>query len=164
MEAIGDITHKINQQLQNESRDANITGPTPEQRRAIGEVLDRWRLNLGWTPLDDDSHAMMCQAFIRILDKEKIPHTAYGELFERSLRTRAVMLAAGKKVPEFGAELMVAEWLGEAGLRRELGERRKIGADKQLVCESYTPKCSWCLDEGKILFGLRKGERCPHRD
>lgn len=120
-------------------------------------MLDRWRLNLGWTPLDDDSHAMMCQAFVRILDKEKIPFTAYSELFERALRTRAVMLAVGKKVPDFGAELMVAEWIGEAGLRRELSERRKIGIDRQLIIGGVPCPCGKCLGTGKVLF---TGEVC----
>lgn len=130
----------------------------------MGDVIDRWRLNQGFNPYDNETQDMAIQSWVHILDREKVPAEVYNELFERSLTTRALAIQSGRDLPRMGAELLLAHWLGDNGLQKELRDKNKIGADKQLYSESYAPKCSWCVDTGKILTGPHRGLVCPHRD
>lgn len=108
----------------------------------MGQVLDRWRLNQGWNPWDNDTQSAAIKSYVYTLDAEKVPLTAYMELYERSLRSRVAALQSGKQLPNFGVELMLAEWLGPHGLRNEL-KTREIDAGRTLTsnAESICPKC-----------------------
>lgn len=106
-----------------------------DEYRILGEVIDRWRLNLGWTPLDTQSHKMACDSWFSILTTEDVPHTAYHELYNRAIKTRALKLANGKDISmQFGVELLLAEW---EVLRKELHEKANEYVPQQL--NAYYP-------------------------
>lgn len=108
----------------------------------MGQVLDRWRLNQGWNPWDNDTQMAAIKSYVYTLDAEQVPLTAYMELYERSLRSRVTAMQHGKQLPNFGVELMLAEWLGPHGLKKEL-QQREIDAGRTLTgyAESRCPKC-----------------------
>ncbi len=132
----------------------------------MGEVFDRWRLNQGWNPWDNATQMAAIASYVYTLDLHKVPASAYGELYERVLNSRVTALQSGKQVPNFGVELMVAEWVGPHGLRSEMAER-EIAAGRTLTATSQT-NCLRCFgtgmetvygDDGRAL-GVRPG--CKH--
>lgn len=145
------------------------TTPRPaipvDKQRAMGEVLDRWRLNNGWNPLDDKTQMASIAAFVHELDTEKVPHQHYGELYSRALRSRIAAVQNGKQLPNFGVELMLAEWLGPHGLKKEL-QQREIDAGRTLTSNaaSVCLKCDGTgmerVKDAQGRIGLRQG--CDH--
>jgi len=129
----------------------------PEKKRAIGEILDRWRLNEGWLPRDAASQDFEIQSYIASLDRARVPFDAYNELFERSLVTRAIAIQQGRTLPIFGVELLLAHWLGENGLAKE--RQIRLNGDRQLnpTCDQV---CSRCLDTGRQVFAPHRGLPC----
>jgi hypothetical protein len=104
------------------------------------------------------------EAWWEMFDYYKIPVDAYRELYQRAFEFRQFKIRQGQDCPTMDCTLLISQWTGENGLAALRRNTQKIGADKQLYGESYAPKCSWCLDLGKILTGPRKGQPCPHRD
>ena len=105
----------------------------------MGDVFDRWRLNCGWNPWDNATQMAAIRSFVATLDREDIPASAYMELYERAINARVTALQAGRQLPQFGAELLLAQWSGEYGLQRELRQReidagRTLGANAASVC------------------------------
>jgi len=134
-----------------------------EKRRAMGDVFDRWRLNCGWNPWDDITQSAAIASFVYTLDREKVPETAYNELYERVLQLRATALQAGKQIPQFGVDLMLSCWDGEHGLRNEL-RQREIDAGRTLANNAESV-CEWCGGSGwatVIKDGLAGVKRCNH--
>lgn len=106
----------------------------------MGDVFDRWRLNCGWNPWDNDTQGMAISSFVHTLDRAGVPASAYNELYERVLLIRANAIQNDKKIPQFGSDLMLAAWLGEGGLQselrqREIDARRTLGANAASVCQ-----------------------------
>lgn len=127
----------------------------------MGDVFDRWRLNNGWNPWDDDTQMAAIASFVHSLDREDIPATAYGELYERVLATRAKALENGKQIPQFGADLMLACW---PPLRKELRERevargRTLEANAEAACEMCYGSGFKVIDDGN---GYTHSEKCDH--
>jgi hypothetical protein len=132
---------------------------------AMGDVIDRWRLNQGWNPYDNDTQMLAIQSWVHILDAEKIPAEAYGELFERALSLRALAIAQNKNLPNFGAELLLACWMGENGLCREMEQRRinsgrYLGDNAASVCRHCHGSGWRTIKEGNYSFA----KKCDHRD
>ncbi len=140
-----------------------------DKQNALGDVLDRWRLNQGWNPWDDDTQMMAIKSWVHVLDREDIPASAYNELYERALETRAHALRTGKTLPNFGAELLLAEWIGENGLRREL-RQREIDSGRTLPSNAQS-RCGRCFGTGMEHkfdadghnLGIIHGKECDHR-
>ena len=137
LEQIGTEINK----LQPTSSQIDHTAPriSVEKQQALGDVFDRWRLNNGWNPWDDKTQMAAIASWVRTLDRENIPASAYHELYERALQTRAAALQSSRNIPNFGAELLLAEWLGPNGLRAEIRQReidrgRTLGANAATVC------------------------------
>jgi hypothetical protein len=114
---------RLNPQSQTPSSAATITPIPTDKRRAMGEVIDRWRLNQGYNPYDNAAQELAIQSWCASLDAEGVPHTAYAELYQRAVTTRAMAIQSGKSLPNFGVELLLAGWIGEHGLRNELRQR-----------------------------------------
>jgi len=127
----------------------------------MGDVIDRWRLNKGWTPLDNDSQMMAISSWVNVLDSENIPASAYGELFVRALKLRAALMAQGKQPPEMGVDLMLACW---ESLRVEL-EQKRIDAGRTLTANAASV-CGLCLGTGfkreKDADGYFTARKCNH--
>lgn len=131
----------------------------------MGDVLDRWRLNQGWNVYDDDTQMMAIASWVHLLDREDVPAMAYGELYERALLTRARNLAAGGEARAFGAEYLVAEWVGESGLRSEwqtlaIHRGRSLTAVTAAGCEHCRGMGFRSTGEGRYA-GVTK---CDHRE
>lgn len=140
----------------------------------MGDVIDRWRINQGWSPLDQASQQLAIMSWVATLDKHSVPHEAYTELYERAITSRAIAMQGGKTVPQFGVEALLAGWLGEHGLQHEyarrrfeqmVAERRYLSGDPSMPDEPIVD-----ADEGyKIMMQAIKSlpnrtESDTHRD
>ncbi len=131
----------------------------------MGDVIDRWRLNKGWNPLDNESQMMQIQSWVNVMDSERVPATAYNELFVRALKLRASLFAQGKQPPDMGIELMLACW---ETLAKEIEERRIN--EKRYLPETAVSDCPRCLGLGREFVLDEKTGRslgvkpsCDHR-
>lgn len=157
------ITDTISRPRPRSSETAGITKPDQIKLQRLGEVIDRWRLNLGWRPLDPDSLYLAAQSWLAVLDAESVPAEVYNELFNRALRLRASAISAGRNVPDFGVELLIACWTGEHGLQRELAEKR-IQEGRTLTANAESV-CMLCFGSGfkEIEKHSTRGViRCDH--
>jgi hypothetical protein len=130
----------------------------------MGDVIDRWRVNLGWNPYDDKTQDLAIQSWLDILDAEKVPHDAYAELYKRALVTRATQLANGRQVQNFGVEYLLAEWVGPSGLRSEWHELA-IHRGRTLP-EFSSAGCEFCHGSGFRPIGESRTagvKKCDHR-
>ena len=140
-----------------------------DKQNALGDVLDRWRLNQGWNPWDHETQMMAIASWVSVLDREDIPASAYNELYERALETRAHALKTGKQLPNFGAELLLAEWIGEGGFRRELRQReidsgRSLTSNVQSRCQRcFGTNMEHAFDADGNNLGIIQGKVCDHR-
>lgn len=80
------------------------------------------------------------QSWVHALDREGVPPHLYGELYDRAIATRAAILADGGKLQNFGVEFLIAEWIGESGLRRsrfkaDVAERRMLPNVSASACD-----------------------------
>lgn len=123
----------------------------------MGEVLDRWRLNQGYNPYDNATQDLAIQSWVRLLDREGVPESAYGELYERAIVSRAGMVSAGKQLPQFGAELLLAEWGGPHGLRQELHDKQ-VKSGRTLTANA-AGACGKCKGSGWMPMG--EGRNAP---
>lgn len=97
----------------------------------------------------------MALVWIEALDREKIPHKYYEELYRRSVELRSRRIAQGLRCDDFSVEMMIACW---PGLVNYLNEQRvKAGRYLERNAES---DCELCFGSG-----MRKqiNERDPRR-
>lgn len=118
---------------------AMATTITPDAEKILGTIIFRARLARGWNGYDAATQKLAVQTWFEILTTEKIPHQFYDELYRRACIYQAFMLQQGKEPPEMCAQLMLAQWNGENGLRRELDQNRikkgrTLGANAESVC------------------------------
>lgn len=141
MDRIDSIAATATAPLQHRSSQTDRTESIPRDKMmAMGDVFDRWRLNQGWNPWDNDTQMAAIKSWVHTLDIENIPASAYGPLYERALLRRATAINQGRTIPTFGVELMLAEWMGENGYQRELRQKeidagRTLGANAESVCQ-----------------------------
>jgi hypothetical protein len=166
MEQIKNLTQTILDRPQDQSSQIARTAPIPrDKQQSMGDILDRWRLNQGWNVYDNDTQMMAISSWVHLLDREDVPASAYGELYERAMRTRAAMIANGKQPQTFGAEYLLAEWIGEAGLRKEwlaleIHRGRSLSAANASTCE-------FCGGSGFRSVGEGRNApvtKCNHRE
>jgi len=130
----------------------------------MGDVFDRWRLNQGWNPWDNNTQMAAISSFVATLDRENVPAAAYMELYERSIQMRTTAIQNGKSLPNFGAELLLACWNGEHGLRAEMRQRevergRTLAANAESVCQYCFGSGFRQLDPADYFSPVRK---CDH--
>ena len=106
---------------------------------------------------------MAIASFVRTLDREGVPATAYHELYERVLQVRANAIQSGRSIPSFGVELLVSQWTGEHGLQAAM-RQREIDAGRTLMPNAETV-CASCDGSGwaRTEQGGRTGVvKCTH--
>lgn len=165
MERITTMDFQINQyQHQQIQSKTDLTASISNDKlTAMGDVIDRWRLNKGWNPLDNDSQMLAISSWVNVMDSEDVPASAYNELFVRALKLRASLFAQGKQPPELGVELMLACW---DSLRREIEEKRiSDGRTLTASAETQCPKCfgsnfEYKFDENGNKLGIIG--KCSH--
>jgi hypothetical protein len=137
--------------------------PSSAQAQALGEVIDRWRIGAGWQPFDERTQHLTIAVWLELLNAAGVPPEAYAELYRRGLMARAVAIAAGVKVPDFGPELLLAVW---PALKREQ-EQAAVAARKYLPAqaESVCPRCQGTGWEEMYREGRPAGRRpgCAHQ-
>lgn len=112
------------------------------KKRILGGILNKYRLVKGWTMLSLEDAELMTMAWVEILDGERIPDSAYDDLYNASMRKINAMVADGKKAPDFDANLMASMWRAD----RELRDRH---APRPLsIVGSMSGGCSRCLGTG----------------
>lgn len=104
---------------------------------AMLTVLNKRWLSMGWRAMDKADSEPMALVWIEQLDNEKVPHTAYYELYSRSVGLRARRFEQGLKADDFSVDMMIACW---PALRTELRQReidagRTLGANAASVCQ-----------------------------
>lgn len=152
MEQVKNLTQTALDQQQPKSSSIDRIEPIPrEKQEAMGDIIDRWRLNLGWNVHDDHTQAIAIQSWVTTLDRENVPHDAYGELYDRALVTRATQLANGRNVQNFGVEYLLAEWVGPSGLRMEWSEL-EIHRGRTLTSVTAAG-CEYCKGSGFRTVG-----------
>jgi hypothetical protein len=127
----------------------------------MGDVLDRWRLNLGWKVLDDRAQVATIASYCHTLDRAGVPPSAYGELYERAIERRAASITASHRVPDFGVELLLAEWHGPHGLRADI-KKREV-ARRRTLPETAESQCERCFGLGVEEMYNAEGERIGAR-
>lgn len=150
MDQIGKSLPQIEQLTQNGSTSITKSSASTPPRRNLGisrekitamlNVLNKRWLTQGWRVMDKADAEIMAIAWIEVLDQYKVPHDQYAELYRRCLELRSRRLSNGLKCEDFSAELMVASWIGEHGLRaelrqRQIDERRSLPATAESDCE-----------------------------
>lgn len=141
MERISNLlpeTAQQNLQQQKSSEVGDVTSRTKID--AMGEVLDAWRRNLGWNPLDQDSLDLDSAAWVTVLDTENVPPSAYPRLYVEALNMRAAMMRQGKNPPDMGVELFLACWSGPNGLQvkmrqEQIEQRNTLAANAEGGCQ-----------------------------
>ena len=164
MEQIKQTVLDVNRHLAKSSQTVAIANPIPvDKQRAMGDVFDRWRLNCGWNPWDNETQDMAINSFVQTLDREGVPSALYQELYERVLQVRAKALQTGKQIPSFGVELLVSQWTGEWGLKAaqrqtEVEAGRTLMPNAETVCDLCNGS-GWAKAEKGGIVGVQK---CTH--
>ena len=99
-------------------------------------------------------------SFVHTLDREGVPASAYSELYERVLQMRAKAIQDGKQIPNFGVDLMIAQWTGEWGLRNQL-RQREVEAGRTLTSNAES-RCERCFGSGFEVVEGKGARRCDH--
>jgi hypothetical protein len=86
-----------------------------------------------------------------------IPVDAYAELYQRAFDARQRKMNQGHECPTMDCTLLVSQWTGDNGLQKELREKARIAADRQLAQGGEPNPCDQCFGTGKKLF---TGETC----
>lgn len=134
--------------------------PTKRTAQALGVVIDLWRTQRGWEPLDDDSHDAALVSFFVVLEAADVPAHHYLALYQRAVAARVAALARGENPGPLSGEQMAAEW---PGLRAEL-ERAAVSSRKFIAAKAR-PDCPDCFGSGKKYARVNeRGELDPAGD
>ena len=106
-------------------------------------MLTKNRLATGFPALTAEQLEAMILVWMEILDNERIPDSAYEELYTKAMHRIAQIQADGKKPPDFNANLLASVWLGDSELRWKHYPRPSWNALKGEI-----ERCQYCLDTG----------------
>lgn len=165
MEAIKQTVTDVIRSNNQTPTSSTATVITPDAEKILGTIIFRTRLAKGWNGYEPRTQAMAVQTWHEILQTEKVPHQVYDELYRRACNFQAFILQTGKEPPEMSAQLMLSQWIGESGLRKELAEReiksgKFLGENAESVCR-YCHGSGWrTIKEGNYSFA----KKCDHRD
>jgi len=109
----------------------------------IAVLVNKHRIANGWTPLDQKQCEDLAPVWIEIFDNERIPVSAYEELYTKAMHRIGSLQGEGKKAPDFNAMFLASIWLGDAELRWKYHPR-----PNQLMAESELERCKYCLGTG----------------
>ena len=123
MERIMDLMD-VNKLQQKSSQTEAIVTISPEKEQAMGDVLDRWRLNEGWNPHDELTQSFEIRSYVLSLNREGVPANAYQELYETYAEGRMLNRNSelGKQIAKFAGKLANAE-----------EEKPAVGAKKKFL-------------------------------
>lgn len=148
-------------------KSTKVTAITTEIERILGTIIFRSRLAKGWNGYDQKTQNFAIQTWFEILQTEKIPPEYFDELYRRACNFQAHVLQSGKEPPEMSAQLMLAQWLGGAGLQTEI-RAREIAAKNRLP-ETAESRCPRCFGTGIEYIYSSSGEKlgcrpnCAHK-
>lgn len=133
---------------------------------SILAVLNKRWLSKGWRVMDPADSEPMALSFLEVLNRHKIPHEHYFELYQRSIDLRVKQMNQGIEIEEFSADMMVACWEGKWGLQselrqREIDARRTLGANAASVCRHCYGTTFRKIDPTDRNSPVRK---CDHSD
>lgn len=98
------------------------TDTKSEAEKALGRIIFKTRLAKGWGAYDETTQRMAVRTWYEIL--RDVPVAAYEELYQRACDYQASRLRDTGQMPEMSAQLMLAQWTGQNGLKAEWRERQ----------------------------------------
>jgi hypothetical protein len=124
----------------------NSTKPSTisrDEHAAIFALINKVRLLNGWTMRSAEELDPMIRTWFEMFDRYGIPITAYRELYLRAFDARQRNIDRGGEPPSIDASILVAQWAGEHGLRKEL-RQRDINS-RRVLSENAASACSMCF-------------------
>lgn len=130
-----------------------------EKAKALGDVLDAWRISQGWKPFDQKTQDKTIEIWCLLLDAEHVPHEYYAELFKRAMNFRAKELLKGREIPAFCVELLLAMWepMRNEVIRKRIQER--IGS-RRILPEYAESQCPDCYGTGTQVVKGKGAKLC----
>lgn len=86
------------------------TSVSRQKLAAMLTVLHKRWLSNGWRALDPADAEPMALAWIDALDRARVPHRYYNELYHRAIELRSRRLSNGLGCDDFSVEMMIACW------------------------------------------------------
>lgn len=129
-----------------------------EEANALGDVIDIYRLAMGWQPLDDDDHDAMLKSWFVVLDAAGVPARHYLACYRRAVDSKARRLAEGSdELRTISALDLAAEW---AAVRAEL--ERALVESRRFIAKKARPDCPTCFGTGREQIRVNElGEADP---
>lgn len=124
---------------------------------AILNVLNKRWLTKGWKALSPGDSEPMALAWIEALDRARVPHRYYNELYHRAIELRSKRLANGLECDDFSVEMMIACW---QTLSEEM-RNADIEAGKYLPPVAVSD-CDRCYGTGIEIVEGKGARRCDH--
>jgi hypothetical protein len=87
----------------------------------------------GWTTKTAEELDDTIETWGEMFNHYQIPTSVYPDLYLRGFDARQRRMNAGQDVPTMDCTLLVSQWTGENGLQKELREKAKIAADRQIA-------------------------------
>lgn len=116
--------------------------PDREAAELLGNVIDRWRISQGWSPMANDDHDRVLCVWFEILSHAGVPPRAYASCYNSAMARRAELKAQGRELQHLTADDLVVEWLKIRGRPEDSGGVR-------LLPEHAGGACQRCFGTGK---------------
>jgi hypothetical protein len=132
--------------------------------QALFGLINRVRKQNGWSMKEFDELKPQIATWYTDFARHGIPVTAYTELFNRAFDYRVNKLSRGEDPMPMDSPLLVSQWIGENGLKKEL-EQRQVALGRTLG-ENAASVCKYCLGTGWRAVSEERNaahERCDHQ-
>lgn len=126
---------------------------TRDSHAALFALINKSRLLNGWMMRTAQELDPTIRAWHELFTEYSIPISAYEQLYKRAFEFRQRRMNQGQDCPTMDCTLLVSQWTGENGLQKELREKARIAADKQLAMGGE--KCPDDIAEKFKEFGVR---------
>jgi hypothetical protein len=164
-----DTSGQTKTSLQNRPNNSGVSTAStpPEFELALLALINRSRALNGWGMRTLNDLEEEITVWYRKFAEYNVPINAYPELFDLAFKYRAVQISRGEKPLPMDATLLVAQWIGENGLRKQM-RQRDIDA-RNLLPATAESQCRRCLGLGKEYLYGQKGDvlgvlpSCDHR-
>jgi hypothetical protein len=140
-----------------------------EQHAAIFSVINLYRGWLKWQMQTAKDLDMEIKIWAEAFDEYRIPIDQYLPLLKRARDLRVSRLNSGLECPDYNSELLIACWIGESGLKKEI-ELNRVAKGRTLTANSETI-CPRCFGAGmEFRFDPETGfkigivGKCDHRE
>src|SRR5947208_5458758 len=132
--------------LQQSSSDETTATIPREVAQALFGLINRSRKQNGWAMKELDELKPQIATWYSDFTRHNIPVSAYNELFNRAFDYRVNKLSRGEEPMPMDSPLLVAQWVGENGLAKEL--RRREEERGRTLGQNAASVCKWCLGSG----------------